>query len=265
MVYIAVSSEYYAMDDDANKSPIVAFVGASLVGGALLAVTALTMCTTCDRKRRQRLNDEKRDNIPHIMERGRDNAEGFSTEIENVYSYVGNGPEVIPQQPVAPHILSEYDYAENPEKPSGQRDDLILQENRYENSVGPKQDEFPPDKEYYQNLRYIANASDNTSKENEYDSNSNRCSSNYMYGPINKDNEKDIYNQLNHGNQQAAVVETRDPSYSHVQPLGTYQSVAPRPVSVPQAEYIYQNQSELYEDRMKMVWIWEYFTVFLMY
>lgn len=190
---------------------------------------------------------------------------------ENVYSYVGNGPEVIPQQPVAPPILSEYDYAIdrsrglNPEKPSGQRDDLILQENRYENSVCPKQDEFPPDKEYYQNLRYIANASDNTSKENEYDSNSNRCSSNYMYGPINKDNEKDIYNQLNHGNQQATVMETRDPSYSHVQPLGTYQSMTPRPVSVPQAEYIYQNQSELYEDRMKMVWIWEYFTVFLMY
>uniref|UniRef100_A0A8W8KL20 Uncharacterized protein n=1 Tax=Magallana gigas TaxID=29159 RepID=A0A8W8KL20_MAGGI len=121
---------------------------------------------------------------------------------ENVYSYVGNGPEVLPHQPVAPPILSEYDYAidkslgMNPDKPSGHReDDLILQEN--------------PDK---------------PSKENEYDANSNRCSSN---GPINKDNEKDIYNQLNHRNQQAVVIETRAPSYSHLQPLGTYQSTAP--------------------------------------
>lgn len=215
------------MDNNANKSPGVVFVGAFLVGGALLAVTALTICTTCDRKRRQRLNNERRDNIPHTMERGRDNAEGFNTENENVYSYVGNGPEVIPQQPVAPPVLSEYDYAidksrgMNPERTSGQKDDPILQENRYENTFA----------------------------------NSHRCSSNYTYGPINKDNEKDIYNQLNHGNQQAVVMETRDPSYSHLQPPGTYQSIAPRPLSVPQAEYIYQNQSELYEDRMKMIWI----------
>lgn len=33
----------------------------------------------------------------------------------------------------------------------------------------------------------------------------------YTYGPINKDNEKDIYNQLNQGNQQAVVTETQDP------------------------------------------------------
>lgn len=178
---------------------------------------------------------------------------------ENVYSYVGNGPDVLPQQPVAPPVLSEFDYAidkslgMNLDKPSGHReDDLILQENRYENSFAVHQDGFPPDKEYYQNLRSIANAADKPSKENEYDANSNRCSSN---GPINKDNEKDIYNQLNHGNQQAVVMKTRDPSYSHLQPLGTYQSTVPRPLSVPQAEYIYQNQSELYEDRIKMVWI----------
>uniref|UniRef100_K1PGG1 Uncharacterized protein n=1 Tax=Magallana gigas TaxID=29159 RepID=K1PGG1_MAGGI len=244
------------MGDNVNKSPGVAFVGASLVGGALLAVAALTICTTSDRKRRQRLNDENRDNIPHTMERSRDNAEEFNTEIENVYSYVGNGPDVLPQQPVAPPVLSEFDYAidkslgMNLDKPSGHReDDLILQENRYENSFAVHQDGFPPDKEYYQNLRSIANAADKPSKENEYDANSNRCSSN---GPINKDNEKDIYNQLNHGNQQAVVMKTRDPSYSHLQPLGTYQSTVPRPLSVPQAEYIYQNQSELYEDRIKM-------------
>lgn len=181
---------------------------------------------------------------------------------ENVYSYVGNGPEVLPHQPVAPPILSEYDYAidkslgMNPDKPSGHRDDgLILQENRYENSFAVEQDGFPPVKEYYQNIRSVANASDKPSKENEYDSNLNRCSSNYTYGPINRDNEKDIYNQLNHGNQQAVVTETCDPSYSHIEPLGTYQSTAPRPLSVAHAEYIYQNQSELYEDRMKMVWI----------
>lgn len=262
MAYITVSSQFYVMGDDVNKSPGVAFVGASLVGGALLVVAALTICTTCDQKRRQRLKDKSRDNIPHTMERGRDTAEGFNTEIENVYSYVGNGQEVLPQQPVAPPILSEYDYAidkslgMNPNKPSGHRDDgLILQENRYENSFAVGQDGFPPDKEYYQNLRSIANASDKPSKENEYDANSNRCSSNYTYGPINRDNEKDIYNQLSHGNQHAVVMETGDPSYSHLQPLDTYQSTAPRPVSVPQAEYIYQNQSELYEDRVKMVWI----------
>lgn len=262
MAHITVSSQFYVMGDDVNKSPGVAFVSASLVGGALLVVAVLTICTSCDRRRRQRLKDKSRDNIPHTMERGRDTAEGFNAEIENVYSYVGNGPEVLPHQPVAPPILSEYDYAidkslgMNPDKPSGHRDDgLILQENRYENSFAVEQDGFPPVKEYYQNIRSVANASDKPSKENEYDSNLNRCSSNYTYGPINRDNDKDIYNQLNHGNQQAVVTETRDPSYSHIQPLDTYQSTAPRPLSVPQAEYIYQNQSELYEDRMKMVWI----------
>lgn len=250
--------------DDVNKSTGVV-IGSSLMGGSLLAVIVLTICTTCDRKRRQRLHDERRNNIPDLTERRGVNVEGINTETENVYSYVGNDPEGIPQQLVAPRTLSEHDYAidksheKQPGRTCGQKGDPILEENRYENTFAREQRGCPPDKVYYQNLNCINSATDNTnrntSRDNEYDANSNRCSSYNMYGPINRDNERDIYNQLNHGNQQAFVAESRDPCYSHLQPQDHYQSMEQRPPSVPQPEYLYQNQSELFQDRMKMVWI----------
>lgn len=41
---------------------------------------------------------------------------------------------------------------------------------------------------------FIVNVLDKFSKENEYDFNLNWCLFNYIYGLINRDNEKDIYN-----------------------------------------------------------------------